>query len=183
MMAVFHALEVAAHVVGRPRAVAGQVGDVVPVGVVRRDGDHRVVRRASTERAGARIENAVDGLAVERVAVLRILLLQRLGGVVTDEEVPLHRRVLTGEAMKHRHVIVAGQAIFTVGLRFSAGIAAARRNGIATSLEQQHLAARFRQPRGHRAAAGSRADHNVLVLCLLLRVAHGGVFSLPVRTS
>ena len=38
-----------------------QRGDVVPVGVVRVDQDHRVVRGAAAERAGARIEHAVAG--------------------------------------------------------------------------------------------------------------------------
>ena len=52
-------LEVAAHVGRAPRCVAGQRRDLVPIGVVRRHQDHRIVRGAAAERAGARIVDAV----------------------------------------------------------------------------------------------------------------------------
>ncbi len=56
--AAFEQAEVALHVGRRPGTVAGGCGDVVPVGIVRADEDHRIVRRAAAQRAGARIEDA-----------------------------------------------------------------------------------------------------------------------------
>ncbi len=46
------------------RLVAGQLGDEVPVGVVRQHEDHRVVRRAAPQRAGARVEHALARLVL-----------------------------------------------------------------------------------------------------------------------
>ena len=56
--AILDALEIAAHVFGPPGGVAGQLGDGVPVRVVRGHEDHRVVRGAAAERRGARVEDA-----------------------------------------------------------------------------------------------------------------------------
>ena len=52
-------LEPPAHRRRPPARVAGGRGDAVPVGVVRIDGDHRVVRGAAAEGARARVQDAV----------------------------------------------------------------------------------------------------------------------------
>ena len=52
--------------------------------------------------------------------VFRIAGLAKLVGVVADVEVPAHRRVLTGEGMEGRHIIVVGKA----SRSDSAGVAA-----------------------------------------------------------
>ena len=58
--AVLEALEVLVHPVGAPRVVLGELRDRVPVAILRRDGDHRVVGRAAAERSRPRIPDAVD---------------------------------------------------------------------------------------------------------------------------
>src|SRR6266699_1781425 len=91
--AVFHPLEVGPHVLGAPGAVARELGDVVPVGVVRIDGDHCVAGGAAPAGAGAGIEHAVDGLPVPVLGVLGVAFLSLVAAVVSNEEVPLHRLV------------------------------------------------------------------------------------------
>ena len=86
----------------KPR-IAGEVGDVIPVAVVRQYRDHRVVRGAAAERAGARIPDAVLFRNELRIARLPCPV-----AVVTNEEVPAHRRALRGEGMKRRDVVGRG---------------------------------------------------------------------------
>src|SRR6185436_7107954 len=88
MFAALETLEVRAHVLGAPARIAGQIRKLIPVGIVRVDQDHRVVRRAAPERARPRIEDTVHLLALERAPILQVLLLSRLILVVPDEEVP-----------------------------------------------------------------------------------------------
>ena len=66
--AVLQPLEVAPHVRRAPRCIAGQRRDAVPIGIVRRHQDHRIVRGAAAERAGARIEDALAAAACGRDA-------------------------------------------------------------------------------------------------------------------
>ena len=88
VLAVFDALEVAAHIVRPPGGVAGQLRDIVPVRVMRINKDHRVVRRATAQCTGARVEHAVL-----RRAIFAIFLLALFVGVVTDEVIPTQRRI------------------------------------------------------------------------------------------
>jgi hypothetical protein len=90
--------------------------------------------------------------------VLGIARLPRLVRVVADEEIPFDRVVLRGLRMKHRHVVVVGQAI----ARRILGIAALQRPRIAAGFEQQHAKSTLGQPRGDRATAGARADDDVV---------------------
>ena len=102
----------------RHDAIAGEIGDLIPVGVVRRHEDHRVVRGTAAQRAGARIPDAV--LAGDE---LRIASLLGEVAVVADEEVPAHRRVFGRERVKGRDAVVRGG----VRRRIAAGLEDDRR--------------------------------------------------------
>ena len=65
--------EIAAHPARPPRLITRQIRDVVPVLVIRRDGNHRMVRRAATHARAARIENAL----LPAVVGMRIEILSR----------------------------------------------------------------------------------------------------------
>ena len=56
VLAAFKLLEVLAHVLGAPRLVPGEVGQLVPVRVVRAHEDEGVVRGAPAQRSRARVE-------------------------------------------------------------------------------------------------------------------------------
>ncbi len=137
VVAVLEHLEVPAHVRRAPRVVASDVGDVLPVALVRVDGDERVVRGAAAERAGARVEHALVGeLGVERG-------LRRVVPMV-DEEIP-------------PHVLVLGRLRVERGDLVDLAVAV-----IFTGLEQEHLVPGAREVRGERTATGPRPDHDVL---------------------
>ena len=55
-------------------------------------------------------------------SVLRVARLARLVGIVADVEVPAHRRVLAGEGVEGRHVVVIGQPRRVAGARIAAGL-------------------------------------------------------------
>ena len=150
MFAALETLEVRAHVLGAPARIAGQIRKLIPVGIVRVDQDHRVVRGAAPERAGPRIENATDRLPLGiRGAVLEVLLLPVLILVVPDEEVPADAVVLRRERMKRRHVVVVRQTVDAWRLRRGPdGLAR-----IATGFDQQHAEARLGEPCRHGAAS------------------------------
>ncbi len=78
MTAVLDALEVLPHRRRSPRRIAGQVGDLIPVRVARADEDHRVVRGAAAERAGARIPDAV--LVGDELRIALLLCRDRRSG-------------------------------------------------------------------------------------------------------
>src|ERR1043165_6911390 len=158
VMAVLEALKILAHLLRRPRPVAGQVGDVLPVGGVRIDGDESVVRRAAAEGAGARVEHAVDRLAVVRLVVLVVLLRELRIFVVLDPEVPLHRVVLGGDVGDARVGGVGGEAVL-----FRERVAALELARIAARFEQQHRVAVLGEAGGDGAAARSRSDYDVLI--------------------
>src|SRR5262249_49799073 len=89
---VLEAFEVLTHPIGPPRRIAGDIGELVPIVVVRIREDQRVVRRAATEGSRARIPDALDWLVVVRgLDVLRILLLLVRIRVVAYEEIPSQR--------------------------------------------------------------------------------------------
>src|SRR5271170_7859009 len=74
VMAVLQALEVAPHIFTVPRLVASERRDAVPIGVMRIDEDHGIVRGAATKGSGARIQDAINAL-VGIDPILGILLL------------------------------------------------------------------------------------------------------------
>ena len=156
MAAVLEALEVRAHVLGAPRRIAGEIRELVPVRVVRVDEDHRVVRGAAAERAGARVQHAVDALAVVRVAVLRVAPLLLVVVVVADEEVPAQRVVLGRERMKGRDVVVVGSVLRR---RLRGSPPSVRGSPPASS---RSTGTRFGEPGGDGAAAGAGADDDVV---------------------
>ncbi len=155
LMTVLHALEVPAHVAGAPGLVADELGDIVPVLVIRIDHDHGVVGGAAAKRPGARIEHAV---ALGDKLVVKLLL--RVIGVVAHEELPAHRLVLRRHRVPCRHLVVLRHAVGIGGHR----PAAFERQRIAARLEQQHLVPGLCEPGGNRAAAGARPHHDVLIL-------------------
>ncbi len=160
MTAVLEPFEIGPHLRRGPARVAGELGDVVPVGVVRIDENHRVVRGAPAERARARIVDAVDARPAMVLDELRIAPLPHVIAIVADEEVPGHRGVFGGERVEGGNVVVVRQAI-DVGLN---RIAAAQFARVAAGLEQDDAPARFRQARGYGAAACAGADDEVFTV-------------------
>ena len=106
----------------------------------------------------ARIEHAVDSLAVPGLAVLRVVLLPVGIGVVAHEEIPRHRRVLGCLGVKRRHVVVVGQAL-AGGID---GVAALKLARIAPRLEEHHAVPRLGETGRQGAAAGTGAHHHEL---------------------
>src|SRR5260370_31652251 len=99
--AVFERAGVTAHAPRTPGGIPGEIADVVPVRIVRQHEDHRVVRAASAQGRGARIEHP----AARRV-VLEIACLARLIRVVAYFEIPTHGRILTGKGMEAGDAVV-----------------------------------------------------------------------------
>src|SRR3954453_632354 len=83
VLAVFHPLPIPAHIRRAPGRVARQARDPVPIAVMRRDKDHRIVAGAAAERASPRIENPA-------VAAFWIAPLSGRVGVMLDKKVPPH---------------------------------------------------------------------------------------------
>ena len=100
--AAFEPTKVLLHVGRSPRSVAGQLPDVVPVGIVRAHDDHCVVPGTAAQSAGAWIEHAIDHLAVPAPAVAPVLLLLCRRRVMAHPEIPPEPGVLRGEGMKCR---------------------------------------------------------------------------------
>ncbi len=111
IVAVLHALIVLAHVLRTPRGIAGQLGEVVPVLVVRVDRDHGVVRRTAAQGAGPRVEHAVHPLAVAGLLVFGIAPLLLRIFVVANPEIPPQRVAFGGDAVKSRNVVIVRQAL------------------------------------------------------------------------
>lgn len=100
VLAALHLLEVGAHLARRPRIVTRQRGDVVPVAIMRIDGDQSIVRSAAAESASPRVEDAqhlrsswgvLTGLdiATGRPPLhLGVALCSRVIAIVLDEVVP-----------------------------------------------------------------------------------------------
>ena len=149
--------------VAAQEASPGQGGDPVPVGLVRADQDHCVVCGAAAERPGARVEDATLILLVLRVAFLLRLVL-----VVPDVEVPAQRLVLRGEGVEGGHVVVVRQA---VGVAHAARCACERAR-IAAGFEHQDLGAGLGEAGRDRAAAGTRADDDIVEVPVARLGAH-----------
>ena len=156
--AVFEPHEILPHGVRIPRRVAGQPGDPVPVGIMRVNQDHRIVRSAPAEGPGPRVKHAVDRLAAVVAHIFRILRLHRLVGIVTDEEIPAHRVVLGCEAVKRRHIVIIGQTVDPGLIVVGAG----QQARVAAGFEQQHAPPRLGQPRRQGPAARAGADDDIV---------------------
>ena len=105
------------------------------------------MRGAAAERAGARIPDAV--LLRHEVRIARLL---RGVGVVTDEKIPADARVFGGERMKRGHVVVR---------RLGRGL-----QRIAARFEHEDGVAGLGESGGNGAAAGARADDDVVGIVL-----------------
>ena len=158
VLAVLHPLEIRAHALGAPRRIAGQIGDRVPVGVVRVDEDHRVVRGAATKRTRTRIQDAVHSLVVVFGYVLVVAPLLRIVFVVANEEVPFDGVVLGRQPVERGNVVVLGIRI-RVGLE---RIAAGDRLRVPPGLQHDDAVAGLGEARGDRSPAGARADDDVV---------------------
>ena len=148
--AALEALEILAHTPAAPGFVAGQFRDVVPVTVVGRDEDHRVMRGATTQRACARIE---DSLATQ-VVFLIPLLLHRVG-IVMNIEFPRELLVFRAERMEGGDLVV--DRLFRVA-----------------GFENEHAVAGFRKPHGHRPATGAGSYDNEIVFLIQVVCGHRG---------
>jgi hypothetical protein len=143
--AILHQPHPMLHRPSGPGRIAGQRCEAVPIGIVGRHEDHRIVRGAAAECAGARIKDAV------RVALVVARGLGRVG-IVVDPEVPCHRRVLRGVGVKGRHFVILRQAL--------PGLVA----GIAARFEQHNAHAILRQARCQCSSTSPRADDHVVAI-------------------
>ncbi len=141
-----HAVVVAIHLRRRPGRVAGHRRDAVPVALLGQDGDHRVDRGRSAQRAAARVEDALR-------RDLCVALLARRIGVVIDEVPPGQPRILGQLRVEDRDLVVLRVA------------------GVVAGLEQQDARAGASQPGGQRPAARARADDDVVEVGRLGAVA------------
>ena len=152
-------LEDASHPIRGPRLVIrvvrlGDPGDLLPVAVVRVDGDQGVVRRAAPQGPGAGVQ---DALALHVLGIVLVALSRRIG-VVLDEEIPAHLRVLCRLGVERRDVVVQ-VLVFVAGL------------------DQKDLEPRAGKVGGDRSAAAARANDDIIELRGLLR-GHGSSSSM-----
>ena len=108
------------------------------------------MRGAAAERTGARVEDTLR-------APFAVAPLPRVVAIVADKKIPAHSRVLGSQRVKRRHLVILGQP----GRRLLQRIAA--------RLEQHDPHARLGEPRGERAAAGPRADHDIIAIGIRTR--------------
>ena len=79
ILAMLHPLKILAHLVRRPRVIAGQCGDAVPVTFVRVHGNHGIMSRAAAKRAGPRIPNPLSLFVSLGIVVLTIVVRRNAG--------------------------------------------------------------------------------------------------------
>src|SRR5262249_9694410 len=129
--------KIALHPRRPPRCVAGHLPDVIPVGIVRPDDDHRVVAGASAKPARTRVEDAVDGFAIPLGAIAPVLALLRRIGVVADPEIPSKPRVFGRKGMKGGNAVIRADRPL-LRRRVVRGL-----DGIVAGVEQEDASARF----------------------------------------
>ena len=168
-MAVLQPHEIAPHVFGIPRPVAGDVGYLVPIRIVWIDEDHRIVSGAAAQRSSTGIEDSVNGDVAICFAVFRIFLLHLVRDVVPDKKVPPHRVIFAGEAVERRDVVIIGQ---TVDARLIV-IGTPKLPRITAGLQQKHRPPAFGQACRECSTAGARADNDVIERAA---VAHWDLF-------
>ena len=123
----FEPRKVAPHVFGAPGIVASKIGDCIPIPVVRRDNDHRVMAGTPTDSGTSRIQNAAFTDAIGRRSRVEILGIQRRRAarrpvwikragvvffvlrlpevvvIVPDGKLPAHRGIFGRGAVVARH--------------------------------------------------------------------------------
>ena len=104
------------------------------------------MRGTAAERTGPWVKDTA-------AAEFRIAALLRVVGVVADEEVPAHRRVLRSERMKGRHIIISRES-FTGFTR------------VAARFEQYNMPAGFGEAGRDRAATSAGSDDNVIAISI-----------------
>src|SRR5712691_12018243 len=82
MMTVLDTLKVSAHFIGGPTLVSCELGDIVPVSVVRIDQDHSVVSSAASQRTGPRVQHAVHRFVIPLLVIFFVSPLQRVVSIV-----------------------------------------------------------------------------------------------------
>src|SRR5262249_23393166 len=142
-------LEILPHGLAAPRPVSGQLRDMVPVAVVGRDKDLRMMCRAAAERARARIEDSLSRQIVDCIP-----LLLRGIGVVVDEEFPREVFVFGAERVK-------GGDLVCVRLILSTGF------------QNENAVTGFGKPHGHRPATGAGSYDNEVEFFFQLFYEHG----------
>jgi hypothetical protein len=139
MVALLEPFEVLAHARRFPASIALESGDVIPVGIVRIDQDHRVVGAAASQSAGARIEDAAAIRYKLGIATLLGFIV-----VVAHEEVPPHRGIFGSECVERGGVVVGGKAVLAgvdgVAARKEARVAAGLQEGDAATLSARRAA-------------------------------------------
>ncbi|KAI6768571.1 hypothetical protein HG531_010760 [Fusarium graminearum] len=147
--------EVLSHVLGGPRVIASESGNVLKVRLVGVHSDQSVVSSAATECLSTRVQSTLElGISgrVETsvlsvgsvVGGLEVTSLSLIVGVVLDEEVPRDLGVLGSVGRVGRDGVVGGGVVIT-------------------SLDEEGLVASHGQASGQRTTAGTRADNDVLV--------------------
>ena len=155
MPAALEPLKIWTHPRRSPAWVAGQISNVIPVRVMRVDQDHGIMRSASPQSTGARIEDAVARRLVVRVAPLLLFIL-----VVPDEKIPFDGGVFGSESMKRRYVVVRWKAIGLGADR----IAAAQLPRVTSGFQHNDAATRLSQARGHSPATRTRTYDDVFTI-------------------
>src|SRR5262245_34167040 len=149
VFAALDLLEIPAHAPRAPALVAGQLRDVVPVAVVRRDENQCVMRGAATKGASARIKDpgspfVIDLDVLQIVMCIPLLLLRVV--IVMDVEFPRELIVFRTARMPGGDLVLV-----VVGLFLVAGF------------ENENAVASLGEPHRHRPAAGTGPDDNEIV--------------------
>ncbi len=110
-MAILKTLEPGSHRLRPPAVVSGQLLDVFPVVIEGVDEDLRVVRSASAQGSGARIEDAIDFTTFPFLDIFPVESLRSFVRVVANKEIPSDRFVLRSERMEGGHIVVVRQAV------------------------------------------------------------------------
>lgn len=145
VMTGFQLARMPPHPSGTPGAVACQLPNVIPIGVMREHEDHRVVGCAPAESRGTWIQH------VGRVRIsLEIASLLRIIRVVTHMEIPAHRRIFTREGVKTGHAVIIRQPWILL------------LQGIVARLQQKYPHAGLGQPGRECPTTGARPDNYVV---------------------
>src|SRR5207253_10605209 len=126
------------HVLAVPGRVSDQLSNPIPVTVMRIHRDHGIMRRASAQRAGPGVQDPLPLRPVFTIPRLACFIL-----IVPDKEIPTKGWVLARQAME------GGDGVMVI-------------LGVASSLQQKHLIACFRQVHREGASAGSGPNYHII---------------------
>ena len=130
--------KIISHVLAVPGGVSDQLSNPIPVTVMRVHGDHGIMRRASAQGAGPGVQNPLPLCPVFTIPRLAFFIL-----IVPDKEIPAKGWVLARQAME------GGNGVMII-------------LGVASSLQQKHLIACFRQVHSERASTRSGPDYHIV---------------------